>query len=389
MVDLALNETQRELQVVARRFLSSHPGQDAGDGDVAGRAGAPGLWQDMAALGWLGLLVPVELGGGSASPLDAGALYQELGRWPLRAPVFEAAVLAPAVMLALGAIDDAAGGDGAGYQMAGGALAGALAGTAEGTTVVVPILSSTSAPPVAVDDVSLSLSGDPHHGTVRGRARWVREAASATAFLVMARTGRHDRPLACALVDAADPAVTLTELAGFAPGQYQVTFDDAPIAGRAIDVGVDGLAAVAGAVIRALPVLCALQVGSCDAVLEMTVAYSADRVAFGKPIGGFQRVQDHVIEIANALDAARWTTYHALWQAGAGEDGRSAAHVAKAVTSDAHARACTHSHEVHAGIGTDLQYGLAAHTRLARTLYGYYGDPAWHRRMLAAELGIR
>jgi alkylation response protein AidB-like acyl-CoA dehydrogenase len=372
MVDLALNETQQELQAVARRFLSAHADAGSPDGEHGGPVGPPAVWQELADLGWLGLLIPTELGGGGASAFDAGALFQELGRRPLGVPLFEAAVLAPAVMLA------AAG--------AGGEFAAAVAGTATGTAVVAPVLSSTSAPAVAVEDVGLSLSVPS--GTIRGRARWVRQAADATGYLVLARSGREDAPLACALVDAADRAVTCTELPGFAPGQFEVTFEDAPVAGRAIALRPERLAAVADAVMCALPVLCAFQVGSCQAVLDMTIAYSGDRFAFGQPIGSFQRVQDHVIEIANALDAARWTTYNALWRVETGDGARPASHVAKAVTSEAHGRACTHSHEVHAGIGTDLQYGLAAHTRLARTLYGYYGDPSWHRRMLAAELDI-
>jgi alkylation response protein AidB-like acyl-CoA dehydrogenase len=189
-------------------------------------------------------------------------------------------------------------------------------------------------------------------------------------------------------VDAADDSVTTRELPGFAPGQFEVEFHDAPVTGTPVLLGETWLAELSDAVVRALPVLCAFQVGSCQAVLDMTVAYSGDRVAFGKPIGTFQRVQDHVIEIVNALDSARWTTYHALWRCDTGDDATAACHVAKAVTSEAHANACTHSHEVHAGIGTDLQYGLAVHTHLARTLYGYYGDPYWHRQRLADKLGL-
>jgi alkylation response protein AidB-like acyl-CoA dehydrogenase len=375
MVDLALSDTQQELQLVARRFLAARRDDAAGDGRGSGPGRPPALWQEMADLGWLGLLIPPELGGGGALPFDAGALYQELGRRPLPVPLFESAVLAPAAMLAL---------DGSG-----GAFATALGRIAAGTAAVAPVLSSTSAPPLDVGEVSLRLSDRRPSGGVRGRARWVRHAACATEYLVLARTEQDDPPLACALVDAADSSVTLNELPGFAPGQFEVTFDDAPVVGTPVFLGPDRLAALVGAMILALPVLCAFQVGSCQAVLDMTVAYSGDRVAFGKPIGTFQRVQDHVIEIADALDAARWTTYHALWRAGTGDGARAACHVAKAVTSEAHAAACTHSHEVHAGIGTDLHYGLAAHTRLARTLYGYYGDPLWHRQMLATELGIR
>ena len=54
----------------------------------------------------------------------------------------------------------------------------------------------------------------------------------------------------------------------------------------------------------------------------MTLDYSNTRVQFGLPIGRFQRVQDHVIHIVNQLDAARWTTYEALWKLDAGKPER-------------------------------------------------------------------
>jgi alkylation response protein AidB-like acyl-CoA dehydrogenase len=372
MVDLALSDTQQELQLVARRFLRVHGGEWGGDGEDGFVSGAP--WADMAALGWLGLMIPAQFGGGDASPVDAGALYQELGRAPLSLPLFEAAVLAPALILAA---------DGRGEV-----FASTLASIAAGQVVLSPVVSSATAPPTAVEHIGLELSPRLGWDAVRGRAPWVRHAVGATHFLVLVRAGREDGALMCGLVDASDSSVSLKELSGFAPGQFEVTFDEAPLSGPAVLVGADRMADVARAMLNALPVLCAFQVGSCQAVLDMTIAYSSDRIAFGKPIGTFQRVQDHVIEIVNAFDAARWTTYDALWRAETGEGAGPASHVAKAVTSEAHAAACTHAHEVHAGIGTDLEYGLAVHTRLARTLYAYYGDPCWHRQMLATELGL-
>src|SRR6202000_2044267 len=115
------------------------------------------------------------------------------------------------------------------------------------------------------------------------------------------------------------------------------------------------------AALRSAPALCAFQLRSCQTVQNMSVSYSKERWQFGRAIGSFQRVQDHVIELLNGLDSARWTPYFAL--AGLDDQGadRSAIHVAKAVTSEAHFRGCDSAHEVHAGIGCDVDYGLAPH----------------------------
>src|SRR5205814_2332793 len=145
-------------------------------------------------------------------------------------------------------------------------------------------------------------------------------------------------------------------LPGFSPRQFAVVFDDVAVTGdAAIDIAPERVPAVADAVLRSVPVNCAYQVGSCLSVYEMTVKYSRQRVQFGKPIGTFQRVQDHIIDHANGLDSARWSTYHALAKIDSDDElPRAAIHVGKAATAEGHYQACTSSHEVHAGIGSDL-----------------------------------
>ena len=49
--------------------------------------------------------------------------------------------------------------------------------------------------------------------------------------------------------------------------------------------------------------------------------------------------------------------------------------------------ACNYSHEVHAGIGADMLYGLAKHTYLSHSLFHFLGSPAWHREQVAKGLG--
>ena len=119
----------------------------------------------------------------------------------------------------------------------------------------------------------------------------------------------------------------------------------------------------------------------------MAVAYSRTRVQFGQPIGRFQRVQDHIIGMVNQLDAARWTTYEALWKLDMGRPAAASVHLAKAVTSDAYLKVCDGAHEVHAGVGVIREYGLTLHTQRSRALYHMLGDARTHRRCIADALG--
>ena len=80
---------------------------------------------------------------------------------------------------------------------------------------------------------------------------------------------------------------------------------------------------VAEALTEAYVLVAAYMVGGCQVLLERCVDYSNTRIQFSKPIGQFQRVQDHIVELVNALDSARWSTYRAIWQIDSERDARS------------------------------------------------------------------
>ena len=134
--------------------------------------------------------------------------------------------------------------------------------------------------------------------------------------------------------------------------------------------------------------MAARAVGMAQAALDEAVRYAQQRVVFDQPIGRFQRVQDHIIHIVNYLDAARWTTYEALWKLDEGRDVGASIHLAKAVASESYLRACDYAHEVHAGMGVMREYGLTLHTKMSRSLYHLLGNPKHHRRGIAAALEL-
>ena len=103
----------------------------------------------------------------------------------------------------------------------------------------------------------------------------------------------------------------------------------------------------------------------------------------------FQRVQDHIIDVVNAYDGARWTAFEALWKLDTGKkDAGLSVSTTKIISSDGFDRATFHSHEVHAGVGISREYPLFLYTKKARTLYNYLGDPRHHRELLAQGLDL-
>ena len=124
--------------------------------------------------------------------------------------------------------------------------------------------------------------------------------------------------------------------------------------------------------------------GATQMVYDMAREYSQTRIAFGVPIGTFQRVQDHVIDAVTYADAGKWSAYEALWQLDEGmPEARVSVSMAKSVASEGFPQACDLSHHVHGGIGTDLEYGLTQYTKRARTLQHYLGDAIYHKTRMA------
>ena len=97
--------------------------------------------------------------------------------------------------------------------------------------------------------------------------------------------------------------------------------------------------------------LAALCCGIIDGVLEDTVAYAGQRMAFGRPIGQFQAVQAHLADIVTWQHEAELPTYRAAWLAANGRPYGLEADIAKRTTSD-------YTVPAHADLGIQVLGGL-------------------------------
>jgi alkylation response protein AidB-like acyl-CoA dehydrogenase len=335
----------------------------------------PELLRKVAELGWLGVVIPEAYGGEGRSLTDAAVLYEELGRGPVPGPFFASGVL--------------------------GALTVLHGGTEAQKQAILPrVVRGDQVLCVAVTETDYGWRPDRVHmqaGRQNGRyvlngvKLFVHDAAAATHLLCAVRTappGNGSSGITLLVVEARAPGVAIRTLPGWMGQVDEIRFDNVSVPDDAV-IGAEGRGweVLEAAALQAIPILCAYQVGSCQAVFDMAVAYSRTRIQFGQPIGRFQRVQDHIIDMVNHLDAARWTTYEALWKLDTGRPAAASVHLAKAVTSEAHLKVCDGGHEVHAGVGVIREYGLTLHTQRSRTLYHLLGDARYHRRRMADALG--
>jgi alkylation response protein AidB-like acyl-CoA dehydrogenase len=369
-MDLRLSEDQAMLKKVSADFLKAEAPSHAITGWFEKKiAYVPDIYGKAAELGWLGMVIPEEFGGGQTTYTDCAVVFEEIGRGPLPGPYFSSGVLSPLLILE------------AGTDAQKRAL---IPEICDGSLIVVPAISDDPVQwgPRAVQ----TRLTKTHDGFVlKGTKRFVYDAEAATTFICAARTDNGQ--IALVRVERNAPGIFMNPRTGFMIGAAEVNFNNVAVTAANIigDINADW-PPIERAALKAIPILCAYMVGACQEIFEMTNEYTRTRVVFGQPIGRFQRVQDHCVDISIHLDGARWITYETLWKIDAGIDAVAGAHQAKAVASEAYYQCCNFSHMVFAGPGTDYKHPLMAHSVLAHTLYQYLGVPLYHKRAMVDAL---
>ena len=369
-MDLKLNEDQAMLKKVAADFLKAEaPSHVITDWFQKKTAYIPDLYKKAAEVGWLGMVIPEEFGGGGTSYTDCAVVFEEIGRGPLPGPYFTSGLLSPLLILE--------GGTDAQKKML-------IPKICDGSSIVVPAISDDSVQwgPRAVQ-TRLTKAHDGF--ALNGKKRFVYDAEAATSFICAARNDNDE--IALVRVDRNVPGISVNRREGFMIGVSEINFDNVAVTAADIIGDINaGWTIIDHASMKAIPILCAYKVGACQEIFEMTNEYTRTRVVFGQPIGRFQRVQDHCVDLSIQLDGARWITYETLWKMDSNIDANASVHQAKAVASEAYYQSCNFSHMVFAGPGTDYKHPLMAHSVLAHTLYQYLGTPLYHKRAMVDAL---
>jgi alkylation response protein AidB-like acyl-CoA dehydrogenase len=325
------------------------------------------LYAAAAELGWLGMAIPETYGGIGLTDVEVAQAYEELGRGLVPGPLFGSTVLAARIIEGGGDPDQRSD---LLPRLADGDLRPVLAGMDGGRGW-------------GPDLVGATLSRVGSGLVLNGRKRFVQDSGGATHFLCLARLdGGREHDLSIVLVPRDAPGVTVALHSGL----MLTGIGDVDL--RGVALGADSLIGsvgsgwevLGGAILRSIPILCSFAVGACADVFDFALQYTAERHAFGQAIGRFQRVQDHMVELANHADAAREVTKYALASRRDGALNPGAVHEAKAVAAESYYQVCNFAHMIHAGPGTDLDHPLMAHTVLSRQLYQYLGSPLDHKR---------
>ncbi|NKQ56095.1 acyl-CoA/acyl-ACP dehydrogenase [Amycolatopsis sp. K13G38] len=362
-------EMSADLRDATRKLLTREWSVDAAKRSAAGENDdAEKLWKHFASLGWPGIAAPSAYGGGSGSLLDLAAVAEEMGRAVAPTQLYST-VVAAEVLGAFGTKDQK---------------------DAYLRTIVDGSLRAT----VALDEPALTAQPDDvpvravrNGGWLLTGTRWfVAEAVSADVILMAAATSGGP---ALFIVPTQTDGLTLTPLATTSgPGQAVVTLSG-------VRIGEDQIVGSKGAgpavLRRAREWAQCLQladvVGVGAYVLEKTVAYVKQRIAFGVPIGSFQAVQHHLANMSTELDCAEMLAFEAIELVDRRDPAATIALArAQSFAPAAVKRATLTAHQLHGGAGEVLEDDLYLYSNRAKRAELTWGTPPEHLARVAEEL---
>ena len=377
-MDFSFTEEQDMLRISARDFLIKEcPKAKVREMAKDERGYDPQVWNHMAELGWMGLVLPEEYGGMGASFMDLAILMEEMGRNIVPGPFFSTVALCALPLLEYGSSDQ---------------KAEFLPQLARGEAVWAFALAESSGSGKA-SEVGLRAVLSRKDYVLEGHKLFVTDAHVSDYILVVARTGDGERPedgITLFVVDARRPNVKMETIPTVGDDrQFKVSFDGVTLPehntlGR-VDAGWD---IVDFTLQRAAVLKCAEMCGACQAVLDMTSGYAKERIQFDRPIGSFQAIQHKLADMLIDVEAVQYLLYQAAWGISVGSPSPWHISTAKAKADEAYQRICIEAIAVHGAIGYSMDHDIGLYYRRVKATQFAGGDTDLHREVIATGLGL-
>ena len=374
-MEFTLNEEQEMLKKTARDFLKTECGRKVLKELEESETGfSRQLWEGMAALGWMGIIVPEAYDGVGLTLLDLGVLFEAFGRAALNGPMLGTAMATIAIL------------EGGSDRLKADLLPQVVAGRRVLTFAL-------EEPEVAYDPrcVATEATKTGRGWTLKGTKLFVPYASVADDLFVVARTeetpGREGE-VGVFVVKRDAPGIRFDALKSLSgERQFQLDLEDVPVSPEgSLQEGGDGLKRVTSLIEKATATQCAEMVGGAEYELEITAEYCRTRVQFDRPIGTFQAVQHRLADMYVDVLGARLTAYQALWRLSEGMEAAREVAIAKTFANKAVRRVAFSAQQLHAGMGYDLDHELHYYYRRAKALELKMGTVPAQLKVLRAEL---
>ena len=377
-MDFEFTQSQKILRKTARDFLEREcPKTLVREMEADDKGYSPQLQRKMADLDWFGLISPENYGGTGGDFIDLMVLLEEMGRALLPGPFFSTVVLGGLPILEIGSEEQ---------------KQRFLPKIAKGEINLTLALTEPNSR-YNVDSIGVKAITDKNKYVINGIKLFVPYAHVADFLICVAKTKEEasaGEGISLLIIDTKSPGITCHVLATIAMDkQCEVVFENTRVPKENMLGELDhGWAYIEKLLQKATVALCAEMIGGAQKVLEMTVDYVKQRVQFGRPIGSFQIIQSHCVEMLTLLEDSRLLTYEAGWKLSQGFPCAAEVSMAKARASEAYQIITALGHEVHGGVGFAVEHDMNLYFRRAKSAEISFGDADFHREKVAIELGL-
>jgi alkylation response protein AidB-like acyl-CoA dehydrogenase len=373
-----LTEEQEMLRKTARDFLTTNCPKSLVREMAKDEKGYPlQLWQKMGEMGWMGVIIPEEYGGAGASFFDLVVLLEEMGRACLPGPFFSTVVLGGLTILEAGSEEQ---------------KKEILPKLAEGKLLLTLALTEPSATYTA-EGIQTKATQVDEGFLIQGTKLFVPDAHISDYLIYAARTRESKTPedgITLFLVDPKSPGVSCTLLKTIAGDkQCEVIFDNVSVPGRNVLGDLhEGWLILDKVLEKAVVARCAEMVGGARQVLEMTVKYAKQRMAFGRPIGSFQAIQHYCANMLVDVDGCSLLMYHAAWRLSEGLPAAQEVAMAKSLINERFKRIAALGIQIHGAIGFTEEHDLPLYFKRAKAWESTLGDTSFHLDKIAKAAQI-
>jgi alkylation response protein AidB-like acyl-CoA dehydrogenase len=382
-MDFALSDDQLAIRDAARQFAAQELAPGAAERDAQEQI-PRALIDKVAAVGYLGGVIPEQYGGAGLDYISYAVLLEELSR------------VDHAIACLASFPSGLCGGGILRYgseRLKQEYLKGFCSGERLGAAAVTEPGSGTDV--AGMRTTCRKVDGGY---VLQGSKMWISNLQHAEWFITFARLVEEgERGPVCAFIVDRDregvDATPVKDKLGFRPlSSGEVVFDDVFVpSSHLIGEEGQGFAVAMTAVENGRLGVAARAVGVLAAVVDEVTDYARTRETFGNPIGSYQLVQSKIADMVVGLETARLLTLRlaAMKDAG-GERLRLESSLAKMHASDALMRASVDAAQIFGAYCASPEYPIGRHLRDAKVFQIVEGSNDLHKLLIAEQqTGLR
>jgi alkylation response protein AidB-like acyl-CoA dehydrogenase len=231
------------------------------------------------------------------------------------------------------------------------------------------------------------------HYIVNGTKNWITNGGTSSVHLVMAQTNREagHRGINCLIVETSWAGVVIgakeDKLGIRASDTHTIMYNDVRVP-KENRIGDDGfgfkfaMKTLSGGRIG----IAAQALGIAGGAYELSVAYAKQREAFGKPIAQHQAIAFKLADMATDIEAAKLLVYRAAQLKDAHKDYETAAAMAKLFASETAMKHTVEAVQVHGGYGYVKEYHVERLMRDAKITQIYEGTSEVQRIVISRKV---